>query len=181
MNVVEQQKSVLIGGFIITLMVTFLLDVGLQPGPAARVNWWLHALFILGFIVLIPGSKHFHLVVALGITTLLCTLAAFLFRLNLPAIQLVNYFVYPLQLALLIPFIRAGEWLFGVEPLNLSFDLMQRMIKADFWEAVIRLWSATMRALVVWLLIAPVVVALVYLVMTPLLKKLKPERLAAAS
>ena len=121
------------------------------------------------------------LVPALGITTLLCTLAAFLFRLNLPAIQLANYFVYPLQLALLIPFIRAGEWLFGVESLNLSFELIQRMMKADLWDTVISLWAATMRAVVVWLLIAPVVVALVYFVMTPLLKKLKPERLTAAS
>jgi uncharacterized protein (DUF2062 family) len=123
----------------------------------------------------------FGLVPALGTTTLLCTLAAFLFRLNLPAIQLVNYFVYPLQLALLIPFIRAGEWLFGAEPLNLSLELIQRMMKADLWETVISLWSATMRAVMVWLLIAPVVVALVYLVMTPILKKLKPERLTAAS
>jgi hypothetical protein len=121
------------------------------------------------------------LVPALGTTTLLCALAAFLFRLNLPAIQLVNYFVYPLQLALLIPFIRAGEWLFGVEPLNLSLELIQRMMKANLWETVIGLWSATMRAVIVWLLIAPVVVALVYLVMTPILKKLKPERLTAAS
>jgi uncharacterized protein (DUF2062 family) len=121
------------------------------------------------------------LVPALGITTLLCTLAAFLFRLNLPAIQLVNFFVYPLQLALLIPFIRAGEWLFGVESLNLSFELIQRMMKANLWNTVISLWAATMRAVVVWLLIAPVVVALVYFVMTPLLKKLKPERFTAAS
>jgi hypothetical protein len=121
------------------------------------------------------------LVPALGTTTLLCTLAAFLFRLNLPAIQLVNYFVYPLQLALLIPFIRAGEWLFGIESLNLSFELIQRMMKADLWETVISLWDATLRAVVVWLLIAPVIVALVYLIMTPLLKKLKPERLTAAS
>ena len=50
---------------------------------------------------------------AIGWTTLLCFLAAIIFRLNLPAVQLVNYFMYPVQLALLIPFIRAGELLFG--------------------------------------------------------------------
>ena len=123
----------------------------------------------------------FGLVPALGTTVLLCTLAAFLFRLNLPAIQIVNCLVYPLQLALLIPFIRAGEWLFGAEPLNLSLESIQRMMKADLWETVISLWSTTMRAVMVWLLIAPVIVALVYVVMTPLLKKLKPGRLTAAS
>jgi uncharacterized protein (DUF2062 family) len=118
---------------------------------------------------------------ALGTTTLLCTLAAFLFRLNLPAIQLANLFVYPIQLALLIPFIRAGEWLFGVKSQNLSLELIQRMMKADLWETVIGLWSATMRAVMAWLLIAPVIVALVYFVMTLLLKKLRLERLTAAS
>jgi hypothetical protein len=105
---------------------------------------------------------------------------AFLFRLNLPAIQLVNYCVYPLQLALLIPFIRAGEWLFGAESLNLSLESIQLMMKSDLWATVISLWSTTMRAVMAWLLIAPVIVVLVYLAMTPLLKKLLPERLTAA-
>ena len=121
------------------------------------------------------------LVPALGTTTLLCTVAAFLFRLNLPAIQLVNYFVYPLRLALLIPFIRAGEWLFGAKSLNLSSELIQRMMKEDLWKTIIDLWSTTMRALMVWLLIAPIIVALVYLIMMPLLKRLKPDRLTAAA
>ena len=48
----------------------------------------------------------------LGSTTTLCALAAFALQLNLPAIQIVNYFVYPLQIALLIPFFRLGEKLF---------------------------------------------------------------------
>ncbi len=55
----------------------------------------------------------------LGSTTALCAVAALAFRLNLPAIQIVNYFVYPLQIALLIPFFRVGEKLFGVEHLPL--------------------------------------------------------------
>jgi uncharacterized protein (DUF2062 family) len=48
----------------------------------------------------------------LGFPTMLCILAALVLRLNLPALQLVNYLVYPLQLTLLIPFIRLGGWLF---------------------------------------------------------------------
>ncbi len=56
-------ESVLIGAFIATLMVTFLLDFRL-PGTAAQVNWWLHALIILVFLVLIPDSKHFHLLLS---------------------------------------------------------------------------------------------------------------------
>jgi Fe-S oxidoreductase len=56
-------ESVLIGAFIATLMVTFLLDFRLT-GAAAEVNWWLHALIILVFLALIPDSKHFHLVLS---------------------------------------------------------------------------------------------------------------------
>jgi Fe-S oxidoreductase len=58
------KESVLIGFFILTLMVTFLLDFTLTTGVAAQVNWWVHALVILSFMVVIPGSKHFHLLVS---------------------------------------------------------------------------------------------------------------------
>ena len=118
----------------------------------------------------------FGIVPALGTSTILCTIAAFLFRLNLAAIQLVNYFTYPLQLALLIPFIRAGEFLFGVESLQLSVDGIQTMVREDLWGTVISLWQTTFQALVAWGLIAPVLVACIYFILTPLLKKLKPER-----
>lgn len=43
-----------------------------------------------------------------GVPTLLCAGVAILFRLNLPAIQLVNQVCAPLQYALLIPLGRAG-------------------------------------------------------------------------
>ena len=43
-----------------------------------------------------------------GVPTLLCGVAAIVFRLNLPAIQLVNQVCSPLQYALLIPLGRAG-------------------------------------------------------------------------
>lgn len=56
-------ESVVIAFFIVTLMITFLLDFRLTGVPA-RVNWWTHALVILAFLVLIPDSKHFHLVVS---------------------------------------------------------------------------------------------------------------------
>jgi len=56
----------------------------------------------------------------LGSTTLLCAIAALVLRLNLPAIQVVNYLVYPLQLILLAPFYGAGSWLFSDQRLPVS-------------------------------------------------------------
>jgi Fe-S oxidoreductase len=51
--------------FIATLMVTFLLTFRLDEASlAGRVNWWVHAIVILVFMALIPGSKHLHLVLS---------------------------------------------------------------------------------------------------------------------
>lgn len=57
------KESILIGVFIATLMITFLLHFQLT-GVAERINWWTHALVILAFLVLVPNSKHLHLIVS---------------------------------------------------------------------------------------------------------------------
>jgi Fe-S oxidoreductase len=58
-------ESMVIGLFITTLMVTFILSWWLDEATlAGRVNWWVHAIVILSFLALIPASKHFHLVLS---------------------------------------------------------------------------------------------------------------------
>lgn len=49
-----------------------------------------------------------------GLPTLLCAAAAIAFRVNLPAIQLVNQISAPLQYALLLPLGRAGARITGI-------------------------------------------------------------------
>jgi uncharacterized protein (DUF2062 family) len=49
-----------------------------------------------------------------GVPTLLCGAVAAMWRLNFPALQLMNYVVYPLQIALWWPFTQFGRALFGV-------------------------------------------------------------------
>ncbi|UCG20983.1 MAG: DUF2062 domain-containing protein [Deltaproteobacteria bacterium] len=88
----------------------------------------------------------------LGSTTILCGLAAIIFRLNLPAIQLVNYIVYPLQIMLLIPFFHLGDLLFQVEPLPLSAQELITLLQADLWGTIRAFWNTTLRAIVAWLL-----------------------------
>ncbi len=48
-----------------------------------------------------------------GVPTILCGVAAAVWRLNLVALQLTNYLAYPLQIALVWPFIRLANLLFG--------------------------------------------------------------------
>jgi uncharacterized protein (DUF2062 family) len=108
----------------------------------------------------------------LGTTTALCALAAFIWRLNLPAIQIVNYFVYPLQIALLIPFFRAGEILFGAPHLPLSLAQILTAVHASFWGATRFLWTTIWHAAVAWCLIAPIFVGLAYVILVALLRKI---------
>jgi Fe-S oxidoreductase len=58
-------ESIVIAGFIATLMITFLLGFNLDEDTlGGRVNWWAHMLVILAFMALIPASKHLHLVLS---------------------------------------------------------------------------------------------------------------------
>lgn len=61
------KESILIAGFIAVLMITFLLDLlVLEGGVLGRVNWWVHMLLIFTFLMLIPNSKHLHLLLSPG-------------------------------------------------------------------------------------------------------------------
>jgi uncharacterized protein (DUF2062 family) len=108
---------------------------------------------------------------ALGWTTLLCLIAAILLRLNLPAIQIVNYFVYPAQLALLLPFFRWGEKLFRAPHFPISVPQIHALFRAGMWLAIKLLWTTIWHAIIVWGMMAPVFVALLYVILTPLLRR----------
>ena len=117
---------------------------------------------------------------ALGWTTALCAIAAFSLRLNLPAIQIVNYFMYPAQLALLLPFFRLGEKLFGTKHLPLTVAQILDLIHSGVWNAMGLLWTTTWHAIVVWGLLSPPAAGLLYLVLTPLLRRALRRQVEAA-
>jgi uncharacterized protein (DUF2062 family) len=61
-----------------------------------------------------------------GCPTVFCLLAALAFRLNAPALQLVNQLFSPLQLALLVPFARLGERILG-SPATAHGNILSRL------------------------------------------------------
>src|SRR5580698_196473 len=78
----------------IALPILALLRMGASP---EKLAWSLSVGFIIGINPI------------LGSTTVLCLLVAFIFRLNVAASQIGNHLTYPLQVLLLIPFIRLGS------------------------------------------------------------------------
>jgi uncharacterized protein (DUF2062 family) len=111
----------------------------------------------------------------LGATTVLCAIAAVWLRLNQPLIQLVNYLVYPLQLLLLIPFYRAGERLFGAEPVPIVNvpELVARFGEGP-WQFILDYGKVGLYGIAVWALVAPALGALAYLGLRPTLIALAP-------
>ena len=92
----------------------------------------------------------------LGSTVILCTAAAYLFRLNFAAIQTVNYLVYPLQLALFIPFIRVGEFILNSEPFPISMQEIFKLLQQDIILAIQTFWTANLHGIFAWTVICPV-------------------------
>jgi hypothetical protein len=111
----------------------------------------------------------------LGSTMLLCTLASIVFRLNLAAIQLVNWLVYPFQLGLLIPFYRIGGWVFRTPPSELSVVHILALIRTDAFHAVATLWTVTIHALAAWLLIGSIATVLLYLLLVPVFSSMRKQ------
>lgn len=109
----------------------------------------------------------------LGSTTLLCALAALWLRLNQPIIQLVNYLCYPLQILLLIPLYRAGEWL-GAPHLALSIPQLIDRFRAGPLQFIADFAGVALGGVGAWCLSAPLVATLIYFVLRP------PLRLLAA-
>ncbi|MGC1186113.1 MAG: DUF2062 domain-containing protein [Candidatus Acidiferrales bacterium] len=108
----------------------------------------------------------------LGSTTILCTLAVFIFGLNFPTIQIVNYFVYPLQLVLLVPLLRAGRILFRAPRLPFKLADIVAMIHVSPKGAIRVLWVATLHAMVAWLVVAVPMILILNAALRPAVRRL---------
>jgi uncharacterized protein (DUF2062 family) len=91
----------------------------------------------------------------LGISTVLSTALAMALRLNLPAIQLVNYLVTPLQLVLIVPQLRFGEWLRRAPRFPITLDSGLALLSHGVPDAVKLLGTAIGHASLAWLVLAP--------------------------
>lgn len=108
----------------------------------------------------------------LGMTTILCTLAAVTLRLNLPALQSVNWVMAPVQLLLLIPFTHAGAWVFGGTGITLSLTEVRMLMETDLLGTIRQFLSAVLRGVSVWALAAIPVATVVYVISLPVLQRM---------
>jgi len=139
----------------IVLPLLALLRMGTTPEKLA----WSLAIGVAAGINPLPGS-----------TTIICIALVLLFRLNLVAGQLTNHLMYPVQIALLFPFIRAGERLFHTGPLPISVKDIFKMAHAAPMQTTKLLWLWEWHALIAWAIFATILTPLLALALTPVLR-----------
>ena len=107
----------------------------------------------------------------LGTTTVLCTLAALLWRLNLAAVHAVHFALTPVQLLLIIPFVRVGEAVLERPPQPLSIPAGLEIIAQGAGHAIVVLWDAILHAMLGWLVIGPVAIFVLFRLLIPVLER----------
>jgi uncharacterized protein (DUF2062 family) len=109
---------------------------------------------------------------AIGTTTVLCLVAAFSLRLNVVATQIANHAVFPVELALVIPFIRLGSRVFHTAAMPLSPRLFFAAARSAPLALMRQIWLWEWHALVLWAAISVVAAPLIALGLTPILRRL---------
>lgn len=106
-----------------------------------------------------------------GVTTVALGAIGWIWKLNHPILQAFNYLVAPLKFALIIPYIRFGEWMFRPETaFTLSIPEFSRRFKAAPMETLGEFAITFVHAICGWLVTAPFWMAAVFFTMKLLLR-----------
>ncbi|MGP8082341.1 MAG: DUF2062 domain-containing protein [Terracidiphilus sp.] len=104
-----------------------------------------------------------------GVATALCVIVAFALRLNFPAIQAANWLAMPLQMLLIVPFIRLGGRFFAFGS-HRAIEIGS-LLHTSPLSLISQVGSMAGQALLAWLLIAIPMVALMTFMLTTLLRR----------
>lgn len=88
-------------------------------------------------------------------TSLICVLIAWLLRLNQVVVQCANYLVYPLHIALFIPWLMGGDYIGGTNLINEDKAQLVTLLKTSPALFFTDFWQVNIQALLLWLLISP--------------------------
>lgn len=118
----------------------------------------------------------------LGATTALTLVAGLSMRLNQVVLHTINQLLGPLQLALILVYVRAGEWLWRTPSDDFSVaDVVTTFHQRGLGDFLRRFGWAGVHAVSAWALSAPLVVGAVYLVARPPIRRLSGATRALAS
>lgn len=111
----------------------------------------------------------------IGVTTLLCMAVAFLFKLNMAAIQLANYIVYPLQIIFIIPLMKIGSLIVNINPIPYTIDELLEMMGSNFYGTLEIIWIATLMGVLAWAVLLTPITLLLYFILKSAFIRLAKE------
>ncbi len=117
----------------------------------------------LGFII---GIMPFY-----GLATLLCFMAAFIFRLNAAVIQLANYASLPIMFVLFIPFYKFGNLIFQHKIPSLG--TFEALSNENIFLAFSNASKLIFNALALWAIIAPFGLLLFYVIFQQVIHRMR--------
>ncbi|GAB9464050.1 hypothetical protein Gpo141_00001491 [Globisporangium polare] len=113
-----------------------------------------------------------------GVTTVPVMIAIYLFKLNPVAAMLTNYLCTPLNVAAVPLFIFYGNSFFGggAEGAgDFSVSKFMEDVKADPINTLLLFRFTLLNAIYAWLVVLPVLTFAIYIVLTPILRRVMPK------
>ncbi|XP_057973037.1 uncharacterized protein LOC131161349 [Malania oleifera] len=106
-----------------------------------------------------------------GVTVFLCGMAIAVLgsRCHSPTAMLANFIATPIELSLVVPFLRFGEVLSGGAHFPLTSDVLKKVLTGQASREVL---LSIVHALLGWLVAAPFILALLYILFLPCFKLL---------
>ncbi len=117
----------------------------------------------------------------LGFTSLLNLGVGLWLRLNQPLLQALNQILGPVQLVLILVYVRVGEWLWQTEGERFTLGEMLRFFReASLGGFLQRFGWAGIHAFTAWAVTNPLLLAVVYYLTRPALRRLASKPVAPA-
>ena len=107
----------------------------------------------------------------MGMTTVVAFIAAAILGLNQPVIQVVCHALYPAHLALIIPFIKLGQWILGSDPITGSIPTLLKEFFSSPWQFAQDYWLAALQGIIAWAIIAIPLALLARIIILPILRR----------
>ena len=116
-----------------------------------------------------------------GLTTVVNLGVGLWLRLNHPLMQAVNYLLGPLQLVLIVVYVRLGERIWHAPPVPFSIPTLVTAFRQDPWAFLQRFGWTGVHATTAWLITVPLLIAVVYYPLRPAFRRFAAKRAARES
>ncbi|MBA7538229.1 hypothetical protein ES705_30503 [subsurface metagenome] len=110
-----------------------------------------------------------------GVTTVIVGLIAISLRLNFVLMQVAHYIVHPIQIALLIPFLKMGDAVIKTSEVSFSVHQYIHLFKTDFWSTLQELWLVNLSAIGIWLILSIPLFLALYYILVYAIRKYSPK------